>query len=118
MFDLLPNPPNLPPLISIVNSFLFVCLAYVLVSQILPNGTAWIPSIVETITKVALTETKGIVVDQKLIDGPDPNDKWKLFIPLILAFQVCFSACCSSLNATCLRHKIANILIFLIPDSI
>ncbi|PWA76563.1 translocase of chloroplast 34 [Artemisia annua] len=60
--------------------------------KILPNGTAWIPSIVETITKVALTETKGIVVDQKLIDGPDPNDKWKLFIPLILAFQVFFVA--------------------------
>nr|GEY60325.1 translocase of chloroplast 34, chloroplastic isoform X2 [Tanacetum cinerariifolium] len=60
--------------------------------KILPNGTAWIPSIVETITKVALTETEGIVVDQKLIDGPDPNDKWKLFIPLILAFQVFFVA--------------------------
>ncbi|GKB48818.1 translocase of chloroplast 34 [Tanacetum coccineum] len=60
--------------------------------KILPNGTAWIPSIVETITKVALTETEGIVVDQKLIDGPDPNNKWKLFIPLILAIQVFFVA--------------------------
>ncbi|KAI3697054.1 hypothetical protein L6452_29780 [Arctium lappa] len=58
--------------------------------KILPNGTAWIPSIVETITKVALTESTGIMVDQKLIDGPNPNDRGKLFIPLILAFQYFF----------------------------
>ncbi|KVI00393.1 AIG1-like protein [Cynara cardunculus var. scolymus] len=58
--------------------------------KILPNGTAWIPSIVETITKVALTDSKCILVDQKLIDGPNPNDRGKLFIPLILAFQYFF----------------------------
>nr|XP_043612166.1 translocase of chloroplast 34, chloroplastic [Erigeron canadensis] len=56
----------------------------------LPNGTAWIPSIVETITKIALTESKSILVDQKLIDGPNPNDRGKLFIPLILLFQYFF----------------------------
>ncbi|KAD3337071.1 hypothetical protein E3N88_32591 [Mikania micrantha] len=58
--------------------------------KILPNGTAWIPSIVETITKVALTKSESILVDQRLIDGPNPNDKGKLFIPLILAFQYFF----------------------------
>lgn len=58
--------------------------------KILPNGTAWIPSIVETITKVALTESKGIEVDQKLIDGPNPNDRGKIFIPLIFALQFLF----------------------------
>ncbi|KAL4561061.1 hypothetical protein LXL04_033223 [Taraxacum kok-saghyz] len=58
--------------------------------KILPNGTAWIPSIVETITEVSLTESKSILVDQKLIDGPNPNDRGKLFIPLILAFQYFF----------------------------
>ncbi|MFS7989041.1 putative small monomeric GTPase [Helianthus anomalus] len=58
--------------------------------KILPNGTAWIPSIVETITKVALTESESIFVDQKLIDGPNPNDRGKIFIPLILAFQYFF----------------------------
>ncbi|XP_024991513.1 uncharacterized protein LOC112525565 isoform X2 [Cynara cardunculus var. scolymus] len=58
--------------------------------KILPNGTAWIPSIVETITKVATNESKSILVDQKLIDGPNANDRGKLFIPLILAFQYFF----------------------------
>ncbi|CAH1441439.1 unnamed protein product [Lactuca virosa] len=58
--------------------------------KILPNGSAWIPSIVETITEVSLTESKSILVDQKLIDGPNPNERGKLFIPFIIAFQYFF----------------------------
>ncbi|XP_071732716.1 translocase of chloroplast 34-like [Rutidosis leptorrhynchoides] len=58
--------------------------------KILPNGIAWIPNLVETITKVATNESKSILVDQKLIDGPDANARGKAFIPLILAFQYFF----------------------------
>lgn len=56
--------------------------------QILPTGTPWIPNLVHTITDVALNGKRGILIDQKLIEGPNANDRGKLFIPLILAFQV------------------------------
>ncbi|XP_076937736.1 translocase of chloroplast 34-like [Bidens hawaiensis] len=58
--------------------------------KILPNGTVWIPKVVETITKVATNESQSILVDQKLIDGPNANDRGKKFIPLILGFQYFF----------------------------
>lgn len=58
--------------------------------KILPNGTAWIPNIVEVITEVATNGSQSIKVDQKLIDGPNANAKGKAFIPLILAFQYFF----------------------------
>ncbi|KAF5805620.1 putative small monomeric GTPase [Helianthus annuus] len=58
--------------------------------KILPNGTAWIPNIVETITKVATNQSQSILVDQKLIDGPNANERGKVFIPAILAFQYLF----------------------------
>ncbi|KAK1419543.1 hypothetical protein QVD17_28718 [Tagetes erecta] len=58
--------------------------------KVLPNGTAWIPNLVETVTKVATNESKSIVVDQKLIEGPNANEKGKVFIPLILPFQYLF----------------------------
>lgn len=56
--------------------------------QILPNGTAWIPNIVKTIIDVVSSGSKGILVDKKLIEGPNPNQRGKLFIPLILALEV------------------------------
>ncbi|KAL5722550.1 Translocase of chloroplast [Ranunculus cassubicifolius] len=58
--------------------------------KILPNGTAWIPNLVDTITQVVLSGGKSILVDKKLIEGPNPNEKHKLLIPLILAFQYFF----------------------------
>ncbi|XP_060213030.1 translocase of chloroplast 34-like [Lycium barbarum] len=58
--------------------------------KILPNGTAWIPNIVQTMTEVVLTDSRSILVDQKLIDGPNPNNKGKMLIPLIAAFQYFF----------------------------
>ncbi|KAG9458019.1 hypothetical protein H6P81_002527 [Aristolochia fimbriata] len=58
--------------------------------KVLPNGTAWIPNLVMTITEVISNGSKPIVVDQKLIDGPNPNERGKFFIPLILAFQYFF----------------------------
>lgn len=58
--------------------------------KILPNGTAWIPNLIKTITDVVLSGGKSIVVDRKLIEGPNPNDKGKLLIPLIAAFQYFF----------------------------
>ncbi|XP_043707455.1 translocase of chloroplast 34-like [Telopea speciosissima] len=58
--------------------------------KVLPNGTAWIPNLVKTITNVISNGSKAILVDKKLIEGPNPNDKGKLLIPLILAFQYFF----------------------------
>lgn len=68
-------------------SFEFILMPCILL-QILPDGTPWIPNLVKTITDVALNGSKGILVDKKLIEGPNPNRRWKEFIPLILAFQV------------------------------
>ncbi|KAL3521348.1 hypothetical protein ACH5RR_019497 [Cinchona calisaya] len=58
--------------------------------KILPDGTAWIPNLIKTITDVVLRGGKGILVDKKLIEGSNPNDKGKLLIPLIAAFQYFF----------------------------
>uniref|UniRef100_B3TM35 Translocase of chloroplast n=1 Tax=Elaeis guineensis var. tenera TaxID=51953 RepID=B3TM35_ELAGV len=55
--------------------------------KILPDGTPWIPNLVEVLTVVIANGSKPITVDQKLIDGPNPNARGKLFIPLLLAFQ-------------------------------
>lgn len=58
--------------------------------KILPTGTPWIPNLVQIIADVALNRGKGILVDRKLIEGPNPNDRGKLLIPLILAFEYFF----------------------------
>ncbi|KAK6121763.1 hypothetical protein DH2020_044492 [Rehmannia glutinosa] len=58
--------------------------------KILPSGTPWIPNLVHTITDVALNGKEGILVDQKLIEGPNANERGKLYIPLILAVQASF----------------------------
>lgn len=58
--------------------------------KVLPNDIVWIPNLMERITDVVTKGGKSITVDQKLIDGPDPNNRGKLFIPLILAFQYFF----------------------------
>ncbi|KAK1325338.1 Translocase of chloroplast 34 [Acorus calamus] len=55
--------------------------------KVLPNGVAWIPSLVNTITDVVSNGSKPIVVDEKLIDGLNPNAWGKIWIPLIAAFQ-------------------------------
>lgn len=58
--------------------------------KILPTGTPWIPSLVQTITEVAINGKRSILIDQKLIEGPNANDRGKLYIPLILAIQYFF----------------------------
>ncbi|CAA7392008.1 unnamed protein product [Spirodela intermedia] len=58
--------------------------------KVLPDGTVWIPNLVKTITDIVLNGSKAITVDQKLIDGPNPNQRGKIFIPLILALQYFF----------------------------
>ncbi|KAM7491803.1 hypothetical protein LguiA_034724 [Lonicera macranthoides] len=55
--------------------------------KILPNKIAWIPNLLQTITGVVLNGSKGILVDKKLIEGSNPNERGKMFIPLILASQ-------------------------------
>ncbi|XP_073282263.1 translocase of chloroplast 34-like isoform X1 [Primulina huaijiensis] len=58
--------------------------------KILPTGSPWIPTLVRTITEITLNGKKSILVDRKLIEGPNANDRGKLFIPVILAFQYFF----------------------------
>ncbi|CAK9321409.1 unnamed protein product [Citrullus colocynthis] len=58
--------------------------------KVLPNGIAWIPHLVETITTVLLNGSKSIFVDKKLIEGPNPNQRGKLLIPFIFALQYLF----------------------------
>ncbi|XP_050238905.1 translocase of chloroplast 33, chloroplastic [Mercurialis annua] len=58
--------------------------------KVLPNGTAWIPSLVKEIIGVATNGNKSITVDKKLIDGSEANDRGKMFIPLILGAQWLF----------------------------
>ncbi|KAF7147833.1 hypothetical protein RHSIM_Rhsim03G0155200 [Rhododendron simsii] len=55
--------------------------------KIVPNGTAWIPNLVKTVADVVANGSKGILVDKKLIEGPNPNQRGKLLIPIILAIQ-------------------------------
>ncbi|QHN86608.1 Translocase of chloroplast [Arachis hypogaea] len=58
--------------------------------KVLPNGIAWIPHLVQTITEIALNKNESVHVDKKLIEGPNPNQRGKLWIPLIFALQVSF----------------------------
>ncbi|XP_048138638.1 translocase of chloroplast 34, chloroplastic-like [Rhodamnia argentea] len=60
------------------------------IEKVLPCGTAWIPNLVKTITEVALNGSKPILVNKKLIEGPNPDRRWKEFIPLVFAFQYFF----------------------------
>jgi GTP-binding protein len=55
--------------------------------KILPNETVWLISLVERIVELATSENKSILVDKKLIDGPDANRRGKLWIPLVLLAQ-------------------------------
>ncbi|PON46747.1 Chloroplast protein import component [Parasponia andersonii] len=59
--------------------------------KILPTGTAWIPHLVDVITQVVLSGSKSIFVDKKLIEGPNPNNRFKSLIPLVLALQYFFA---------------------------
>lgn len=64
--------------------------SFLFLTQIIPTGIAWIPNLMKTITEVVSNGSKGIKVDKKLIDGPNPNERGKWLIPFIAAFQVRF----------------------------
>lgn len=55
--------------------------------KVLPNGISWIPKLVKTIIDVVSNGSNGILVDKKLIEGPNPNEQHKWWIPLIAAAQ-------------------------------
>ncbi|KNA14966.1 hypothetical protein SOVF_102530 [Spinacia oleracea] len=55
--------------------------------KVLPNGISWIPSLVKTIIDIVSNGSKGILVDRRLIEGPNPNAQHKWWIPLIAAGQ-------------------------------
>ncbi|XP_074284723.1 translocase of chloroplast 34-like [Silene latifolia] len=55
--------------------------------KILPDGVAWIPNLVKVITEVVLNGSKGILVDERLVEGPNPNERGKYLMPLIWAAQ-------------------------------
>uniref|UniRef100_A0A7N0TDD0 Translocase of chloroplast n=1 Tax=Kalanchoe fedtschenkoi TaxID=63787 RepID=A0A7N0TDD0_KALFE len=58
--------------------------------KILPNGVIWIPDLVKKITDVVSNGSETVLVDKKLIEGPNPNERGKIWIPLILAIQYFF----------------------------
>lgn len=55
--------------------------------KVLPNGIAWIPHLVQTITEIALNKSESIFVDKNLIEGPNPNQRGKIWIPVIFALE-------------------------------
>ena len=56
--------------------------------QILPNGRVWLPVLVEALVDVVTGPRKSILVDKKLIDGPNANQRGKIWMPLVLLAQV------------------------------
>lgn len=77
--------------------------------QILPDGTVWLPNLVEKIVEVATGPTKSLLVDKKLIEGPNANQRGKIWIPLLVLFQVCASRMLVSLY---LKHCLElNVLV-------
>jgi len=58
--------------------------------KVLPNGVVWISNLVGTIIDIVSNGSKAVLVDQKLIDGPNANARFKKWIPLILAFEYLF----------------------------
>ncbi|KAB1221175.1 Translocase of chloroplast 34 [Morella rubra] len=61
----------------------------VLCWQVLPDGTAWIPHLVKTITEAVLNGSEADFCERR-IEGPNPNDRGKFLIPLLFAFQFFF----------------------------
>ncbi|CAM6103014.1 unnamed protein product [Calypogeia fissa] len=59
--------------------------------KILPNRTVWLPNLVEKIVEVATGPTESLLVDKKLIEGPNANQRGNIWIPLLILFQVCTS---------------------------
>lgn len=55
--------------------------------KILPNGTVWLPALVERIVEVATGTTDSVFVDKKLIDGPNANEWGKWWIPVLAVAQ-------------------------------
>ncbi|CAM6096423.1 unnamed protein product [Calypogeia fissa] len=58
--------------------------------KILPDGTVWLPNLVEKIVEVATGPTESLLVDKKLIEGPNANQRGKIWIPLLILFQYFF----------------------------
>ncbi|OAE33835.1 hypothetical protein AXG93_3559s1010 [Marchantia polymorpha subsp. ruderalis] len=55
--------------------------------KILPDSTVWLPNLVEKIVEVATGPTKSLLIDKKLIEGPNANQRHKIWIPLLLLAQ-------------------------------
>eukprot|EP00897_Mesotaenium_endlicherianum_P000813 jgi/Mesen1/10732/ME000090S10190 len=46
------------------------------------------PPLVDAVVQLALNSAERVVVDKKMLDGPDVNNRGKWLIPFVLAFQV------------------------------
>lgn len=55
--------------------------------KVLPNGETWVPHLVKGIVDNATSRSKAIVVDKKLIDGSNSDDRGKMLIPVIIGVQ-------------------------------
>lgn len=96
-----------------ISTLAFIFLRWFSGFQILPTGTPWIPSLVQTITDVAINGKRSILIDQKLIEGPNANDRGKLYIPLILAIQVSFYlTLCVFFHGPHLSYRRSDVLVF------
>ncbi|TKY63105.1 Translocase of chloroplast 34 [Spatholobus suberectus] len=58
--------------------------------EVLPNGTAWTPNLLQTITEVAMRAYKSIYVDKNLIEQPDCNQRGKILILFVFALECLF----------------------------
>lgn len=55
--------------------------------KILPGGLVWLPKLVEQVVEIAVSSIQPVVIDQKLIEGPNANQRGKIFIPIVLMLQ-------------------------------
>eukprot|EP01018_Ginkgo_biloba_P011790 Gb_28188 [translate_table: standard] len=58
--------------------------------KILPDGTIWLPNLVKNIVQVVTNGSEPILIDKNLIEGPNANQRGKLFIPFLLILQYFF----------------------------
>lgn len=77
-----------PPVLLVENSSR--CAKNSTEEKVLPNGDVWLVKLVEGIVNISTSGAAPVIITQQLIDGPDVNNRGKLFIPLLILFQFFF----------------------------
>ncbi|KAH9606415.1 hypothetical protein KSS87_015058 [Heliosperma pusillum] len=55
--------------------------------KVLPDGVAWIPNLFKVVIDIVSNGSSAILVNKRLIERPDPNQRGKYWMPVILAAQ-------------------------------